>query len=302
MVVFVVFFVRLGSADEQTDLEKGRNAYLARQYDEADARFRAMLDPAAGTAVRDRSVLAQARMLWGAVLFAKGKREHAEALFERLLLDDPSFDPDPLSFPTDVINVFIDTRAKIRELLRAAAQETVKREAERRAREEANKLRETARIAKLERLAREESVVEMHSRLIALVPFGAGQFQNGQRALGLIFLSTELACVAVGSVAVPIYFDQLQRASESYSNRDTELAKQYLNRASTIRNVNLSAYGAFALAAIAGVVHAQMTFVPQRTETRPRAVPSQAQIVPFASPALENSSLSGAVLGVSGRF
>lgn len=292
-------------ADEQTDLEKGRNAYLARQYDEADARFRAMLDPKSGT-LRDRALLAQARMLWGAVLYAKGKKGEAEALFERLLLDDPSFDPDPLSYPTDVINAFIDTRANIRELLRATAQEAARREADRRAREEADKRREADRIATLERLAREESVVETHSRLIALVPFGAGQFQNGQKTLGWFFLSSELAFVAVGGVAVPVYFDQLRRASEAYSNRDSALAQRYLDSASTTRYVNLGAYGAFALTAIVGVVHAQLTFVPQRRETRPRENPPRLSLVPFVMPTVARESASGAVdgalFGVTGRF
>lgn len=292
-------------ADELTDLEKGRNAYLARQYDEADDRFRAMLDPRTGT-IKNRALLAQARMIWGAVLYAKGKRADAEALFERLLLDDPSFDPDPLSFPTDVINTFIDTRAKIRELLLTAAQEAARREADRRALEEADKRREAERIANLERLAREESVVEQHSRFIALLPFGVGQFQNGHKYTGAFFLASELAFVAVGGVAVPIYFDQLRRASEAYSARDSGLAQQYLDRAATVRYVNLGAYGAFALTAVVGVVHAQLTFVPQRVETRPRAAPRQALVAPFVTPTVSRESTTGAfdgaVFGLSGRF
>jgi len=294
---------RGASADETTDFEKGRYAYIARKYDEADERFRAMLDPATGT-VKDRALVAQARMHWGAVLWAKGKRAEAEEIFERLLLDDPLFEPDPLGFPTEVINAFVDVRARIRELLRAAAQEKARREADRKVREESERRRESARIATLERLAREETLVERHSRLLALVPFGAGQFQNQQRSLGYFFLSTELAFLATTAVTLPVYLTQVSSASEAYQARDSFRAQQYLDRAATTRIVNLVAVGAFAATAIAGVVHAQMTFVPEHSATRSRAMPKELApfVAPTAGPSREGAAMDGAMFGVVGRF
>ena len=176
-------------ADEQSDLEKVRAAYLAHQYDDAERRLRAMLDPMHGT-LHDAPLVSQARMYLAAVLLAKAKREDAGAIFERLVLDDPQFEPDPLSFPTDVIDLFIDTRSRLRDRLNAQAQERARFEAQARAREGEKKRREVERVAMLEKLAAEETVTQVHSRWIALVPFGAGQFQNGKSALGWAFLGT----------------------------------------------------------------------------------------------------------------
>src|SRR5437899_12206475 len=89
MSIFVAL-VLLGAhahANEQSDLDKARAAYLARQYDDADARFRVMLDPKNGT-LHEPALITQARMYWGAVKLAQGKQDEAVALFEKLLLAD----------------------------------------------------------------------------------------------------------------------------------------------------------------------------------------------------------------------
>ena len=145
-------------------------------------------------------------MIWGAVMVAKGRTKEAGELFEQLLLKDPHFEPDPLSFPTAVLDAFSDTRSRIRERLNAQAQEHARREADRRAREASEKQREVARMRLLERLATEERSIERRSRFVAMVPFGAGQFQNGDRGLGWAFLGAEALFLAVGSAAIPFYY------------------------------------------------------------------------------------------------
>src|SRR5262245_43320127 len=84
-------------AHGHSDVAKARAAYEAKKYDEAGRRLRAMLDPDTGT-LKDPSLRTQARMYWGATLLARGRRDEAAAMFEKLLLDEPSFEPDPLSF------------------------------------------------------------------------------------------------------------------------------------------------------------------------------------------------------------
>lgn len=100
-------------AQGRAELEKARAAYIARNYAEAEERLRALVDPSTGT--KERAVLSQARMVLGAALLAEGKREPAEEVFEKLILEDPAFEPDPLGFPGDVINTFIDTRVQLQE-------------------------------------------------------------------------------------------------------------------------------------------------------------------------------------------
>src|SRR5687767_2473070 len=120
-------------ADGRVDLEKARASYLARNYSEAEERLRVILDPATG--VRERTLLSPARMYLGAVLFAQGKKDAAKEIFEKLVLEDPTFEPDPLSFPGEVVNLYIDTRAQLAESIKNAAAIAAKLEAERKARE-----------------------------------------------------------------------------------------------------------------------------------------------------------------------
>ncbi|MFO0672174.1 MAG: hypothetical protein U0235_21535 [Polyangiaceae bacterium] len=261
-------------ADPETDIEKGRNAYLARQYDEADSRFRAMLDPKAGS-VKDPVLVSQALMLWGAVKVAQKKPTEASRLFEDLLTKDPQFEPDPLSFPTEVLDVFSDTRHRIRERLSAAARETARLEAERKAREEAEKKKEAERVARLERLAAEETVRVQRSRAVAFIPFGAGQFQNGDRTLGWGFLAAEAAFVAIGTAVVPFAVAERNAMTDSYQPAfrpdATAEAESHRQNAIRLQIVNLVAYGAFAVTAVVGVVQANVAFVPETVKVQRRS-------------------------------
>ena len=115
----VVLGGRTASAQGRVDVEKARAAYLARNYAEAEERLRALVDPKTG--LKELSLLSQARMYLGAVLLAQGKRDPAVEVFEKMILEDPAFEPDPLSFPGDVINTFFDVRAQLQEKIRQAA-------------------------------------------------------------------------------------------------------------------------------------------------------------------------------------
>jgi hypothetical protein len=301
-LAFAIFFATLlasgpARADEQSEVDKIRAAYLAQKYDDAETRLREMLDPKHPT-LRDPALVTQARMYLAAVLVAKKVPDQATPVMERILLDDPDFEPDLLSFPTEVIDQFIDTRSRLRERLNALAQERARKEVERKMREEDEKRREVVRVQMLERLAGEEKVTTVNSRWLALVPFGTGQFQNGDRALGWFFLATESACLLGSGVTVPIYLTDLEYRSEAYRDGDTTRANEYITRASAVRTVDLVLVGAFAVTAIAGVVEAQAAFVPEVVEVRKRPLPI-ATVVPTIAP---STDARGAVVGVVGRF
>ena len=173
-------------ADEQSELDKVRASYLAHQYDDAELRLRAMLDPMHGT-LHDAALITQARMYLAAVLLAEGKQNEASALLEKLLLDDPQYEPDPLSFPTDVDRP-LHRHAHAR--FAAASQRGGARGA-RASRPQSGSARRRRRSARpsasrcSRSSPREENVTTVHSRWAALVPFGAGQFQNGKAAARL---------------------------------------------------------------------------------------------------------------------
>jgi len=271
------------AVDEQSEFEKGRNAYRAQKYEEADARFLKMLDPEHGT-LHDKVLIRQARMYRAASLIALHHDEDAAFLFELILTEDKAYEPDPLAFPTEVVNAFIDTRARLREKLEAIQRELYRRAAERRASELAAKEREAARIKMLEKLAGEAFVTQKHERWVALLPFGVGQFQNGQRAAGWFFLAAEATFVATGIATVPIYYVDLANAKSALGTTDTAqttaVAQAYLDRANVVRYVNLTSYGALAVSAIVGAIQAEVAFVPEYKVTFPRGIPEVAPTSP----------------------
>ena len=282
-------------ADDQTDLAKARAAYEARNYEDADRRLHDMLDPATGT-LKDPTLRAQARMYWGATLLALKKPADANAMFEKLLLDEPTFEPDPLSFPSNVIDAFFDTRKRIIDKINAAKAEQARLAAERRAREEEERRHAAEHLQKMEKLASEETITERHSRWVALLPFGIGQFQNGQTGLGWVFLTTEAVLLAGGVVAFPFWYYNRGRVNDLTGqdpNRDPLLT--YRDRASAAAIANGIFNGAFAAVAIIGAIHAEATFVPEKKETRKRSI--DARVTPVVAP-----QKGGGVFGLEARF
>jgi hypothetical protein len=144
-------------------------------------------------------------------------------------------------------------------------------------------------------------VIQVNSRWLALVPFGVGQFQNRQMALGWTFLATESLLVAgsVISQLVTIYnVNQMNGAIESGSST----AGGYHARAQDAYIATDLFTAGFALVAIAGIIHAEATFVPERVEVRARPLPPLS-LSPLIAPLFGRSEGgAGAILGVGGTF
>jgi len=272
IVVIALAASRDARADAAADLEKAHNAYVAHQYDEAEARLRALLDPQTGT-LKDPDAVADARMYLGATLVAEKKNDEAAAEFALLLSDKPEYQPDALRVSLDAIDAFTDARARNRDKLAAIQAERVRKAQEEKARAELERQKAAVRLAMLERMAGTEVVTTQNSRLIALIPFGAGQFQNGQTALGWTFLVSEGLLAAGSGVGAAVWSYNLSQVDSNYSAGQTSVAEQYNQRAQTAAVVGDILAGGFALVAIIGVIHAEATFVPDETTTRPRAIP-----------------------------
>lgn len=293
------------SAQGRVEIEKARAAYLARNYADAEQRLKFLVDPRTG--FKEPGLLSQARMYLAATYLAQGKRPAAIETLEKLVLEDPTFEPDPLSFPGEVINTFIDVRANLQERLRQAAQNAARLEAERKQREVAERARQEEWLRQVKEMAQEEKITIKNQRLVAFVPFGAGQFQNHQPALGWLFLTSEAALAAAASITVPMYSYAIHRQNEERASGDIDQKAQlYRDRATDIRIVNLSLIGALAAVAITGVVQANVAFVDSFTETKKRPLPSLgpvSRIAPVVSPiATEGAGQSGLYFGVTGTL
>ncbi len=293
-------------ADEKTDLEKGRNAFLTRQYVEAEARFRTMLDPATGS-LKSAELINEARMYWGAVSMAMHRGDDAEALFARVIRQNPEYQPDPLTFTTEVLDKFTDTRSRLKDEINAQKAREARDDADRKAREAAEKQKQQERLKVLERLAAQETVTTTHSRWVAMLPFGAGQFQNGRQGAGAFFALSEGALVVASAVTFVVFLGQRAQAAALFSdsgaqyNQATATAYNgYTSRANTTRVVNLAIDGALVSLAAAGIIEAQVRYQADVTITRPRALPA-AWLAPSLAPSREGG-VAGATLTVGGDF
>jgi hypothetical protein len=258
-------------ADAQGDLEKAHSAYVAHKYDDAESRLRALLDAKTGL-LKDPDSIADARMYLGAVLVAEAKKEDTARVFEQLLLEKPDYEPDPLRVSLESIDGFVDTRSRLREKLAAIQAERVRKVQDERAKTEAEKQKAAAHLAMLEKLASEEIVTEKNDRWRALLPFGVGQFQNGQDALGTAFLSGELALALGSFVGAGLTLYDTGQARAALARYDPS-AKAYQQHGQVAAIVGDLFAAGFFLAAAAGIVHAEATFVPERSEVRKRSLP-----------------------------
>lgn len=315
LAVFALSLLRAGAAqaDDRAELEKARASFLARNFGEAEERLRALLDPSTG--LKERSLVSQARMYLGAALLAQGKQDQARETFEKLVLDDPSYEPDPLSFPGEAIDTFIDVRAALLEQIKAAQAAAARLAAERKAREEAEREAYRDWLERVKAQAAEEKTTVRNSRLVASLPFGAGQFQNGKPALGWVFLGAELAALGGTAVTYGMYRYARGREQEELLGF-TQKGPQYHRRAENIRYANLGLAGAFAAISIVGIVQAHVAFVPSYVERKSRDLPapeparsssrerprSLATIAPVVSPmpGLDGAP-SGVFVGLYGR-
>jgi hypothetical protein len=260
-------------ADASSDVEKAHSAYVAHQYQDAEKRLRALLDVQTG-AIDNPDALADARMYLGAVFVAEGKKDQAAEVFEELLLDRPDYQPDPLRVSLQAMDALIDARTRLRDRLEAITAEKVRKTQEEKARVEADRHRQASRLALLERLASEEVVIEHNSRWKALLPFGAGQFQNRQKPLGWTLLASETLFVAGSAVGAALTLYNVDQANAAILRRDQTAAQAYQARAQDAALWGDVFAASFAVTAIVGIVHAEVTFVPQQVEVRRRIIPN----------------------------
>jgi tetratricopeptide (TPR) repeat protein len=288
----VVLTAAPARADDAAELERAKASYDAGRYAEGVERFREILNPATPNALHEPSAIERARAYYAACLIALGRSDEAEAEIEKVIRANPLYSPDPVAFPSKVIDRFIEVKSRLKQELeaasraRAAAEQAAKAKTERQQREY---------IETLQRMASEETVLVRNSRWIAMIPFGVGQFQNRQEGLGYAFLLAESALAITSMASFAIHTGLIATYSTATEPIDFDKFESQLN---TAFDVNRYSNVALAAVALAGIIHAQVTFVPEFTETRLRPLP---QPPPTLTPKV-GAGPSGVFLGISGRF
>lgn len=314
----------------QTDLEfeKAKNAYVTKDYTEAEERFRAMLNSGA---IKNPQQAQDAQMYFGASKLQRALRtsdadvitpqkraelkDEAAKVIEKLILDNPDYVVDPFTFDTKVLDLYSDAKKRLKDILNQRAIEAAKAKAAQEQLEKDLKAQQEAYVKLLEDQA--SQTVERHSRWLALLPFGVGQYQNGKPVLGTIFLGFEAACIIGTGVTFAMYRLDIARGAEALAADSTSHDRllqyqQYSDRAGNIRIVNLAFTGAAALAMVVGIIEAQINFVPDAATTKTRPLPAKpplpkrsAWFTPTIAPLVteRNGQLDvGAQIGVAGTF
>lgn len=266
LFLLLLLWSSVAFADELQDFEHARDAYLDQDYDNAVTRLESLVGGPVPRVQNPVLVLESRKYLAAAYLFLE-RRGDAERQFRLLLIQDPSYEIDPLAFPEAVRSVFQDVREVI-ERERREVDDQAQADARRREQEAIERMiRQEARIARLEELATAREIVRENSRAEALIPFGYGQFRNGHRGLG-IALAVGEAVSLIGALisfyihqSLPRNVDEVA-PSERARFEVVEQAARVFNWAST---------GVLGGLLVVGWVDAQVRFVPQitRTETRP---------------------------------
>lgn len=297
-----------GSGDGASDLdtsaafERARSFYQIGSYDQCAEAYAALLPEVMPAASRGQP-LEQARVTYSACLLALGKRDDADRQLRAAMKENPLMaSPDPVVFPAQVRDLFFQVKSDFLEEVRQAQDEQLRQAREIEA-QKAERLRlERLRIAALERMASQETLVHENRRWIAAVPFGVGQFQNGQNSLGALFLTTEAALLAatIGAAAW-----QLRIHNNADGGHNVAQPEVFNTPLQVAYRVQLWAGAGFILLTAVGILEAQLSFVPEVTlSTRTRKAPLA--LPPTPRPAPSGPALSpvqgGAVVGWSGRF
>lgn len=258
------------AADELSDFEAARRNYDKQSYAKAARGLESLVGGVVPRA-RNPVVRLEARKYLGATYLFSGKDEEAREQFRLLLEEDPAYDIDPVAFPGAVVEAFQEVQAQVTaEVARQNALDEARRQRER-AGELEQLIEEQQRIQGLEELAATETVEKVNSRWIAALPWGIGQFQNGNRKLGIMFAVTESAFLAA-SIATFIGHNSL---------RDENPAPDEIERAQRVEKAlrigNWVSVGALVSFYIAGVVEAEVRFKPTIRSTRQRELPDELQ-------------------------
>lgn len=160
----------------------------------------------------------------GLSAFNLGELPAAEKHFYSLLQLNPDYVLDPFAYPPPAIRLFEDVKKRSAEALNLVRQQIALREEQLRReaaeREKARVLEEEAR-RRLEQQAQEVTVrtIEKRSLLVNLIPFGAGQFQQGRTGLGVLFASVEFTLGVLSVVAYGIIESLFQNVTYEFDNR-----------------------------------------------------------------------------------
>jgi len=258
-----------GGLGAEAALSRDMALYESGQYEECVTTLTQLLRAETATKLQRLEQGDQAKIYLGACLIARGRLDDADQVFKEAIRNNPQMRaPDNLVFPQTVVDRFLRVREQLLTDIRREERNRVQAAEQRAQEQDERRKQELHTFEQLKALARQEAVVEKNRRWLATVPFGVGQFQNGDAALGWVFLAGETALMGTCITAVIIDQHLANRVLEPGIDR-TELNAR---RTDAHRVIVASSWG-FLGVALGGIIHAHWRFVPERRTLRTRTLP-----------------------------
>jgi hypothetical protein len=274
------------AADE---LRRGKISFDRGEYGRAIEILQPLLYPE--IRLESEGQIVQAHRMLGVAELFQGDNDAAAQEFRKLLQLQPDYRFDPLLDPPQVVDLFNgvlrDHEAEV-ETLEAKQREAAR--ARQRDREQCEKLRAGPTVI--------EKRFGRNSFLINFVPFGAGQFQNGQRGKGWAFLAAEATLAAASVAALTTNFALYgfrPRRGCRYDTGATPCPPEDIdhtdeNRSRWLLRTQVATGAAFFAAAAWGIVDALYHFRPE--SPLPLAPPNQQTAsVPRLLPVLAGNTI-----------
>ncbi|MBI3179739.1 MAG: hypothetical protein HYZ27_08755 [Deltaproteobacteria bacterium] len=251
-----------GAVDDE--LRRARNEYMYGNYTRAVDLLKDLLYPMRLST--DAQVI-EARQYLALSYYLLHRLDEMGDEFAKLLHLEPDYDLDPFTVPPAIIEMFESIRKQLKPQLDALRQ-----------------LRADKQLTKLLPGVRVEvqTRVTERSQFATFMPFGIGQFQNGQVGWGVAFAVTELVLLGI-NVAAFVWASELG-GNNGYLAEDRPLVQGLL----------ITQYASLAMFGVVwslGVMHARLHFIPEVTAPQTvREVPLSSQVTP---PDLRQGSAPG---------
>jgi tetratricopeptide (TPR) repeat protein len=186
--LLVAALAQPSQATPTEELQAARESFLPGDYKAAIGKFTALLYPTSRLA--KASSIAEAHLLLGVSFFETGEREGASREFEEALFLDESLSLDADLFSAEAVRFFDEKKAE----LKGKAEDSAEKE------------RLARREQALNRALQNMVVLEKRRYWVNFMPFGAGQFQNGERNKGFAFFVGE---AVLGGTSVGLWSYQV---------------------------------------------------------------------------------------------
>lgn len=257
-------------ADDLSDFEAARARYERHEYARAVEAFRALVGSDPPRIANALLVLESRKYYAASLLFVRAKDE-ARTQFRLMLQQEPEYALDPLSFPTEVVALFDQVKEQVRLELAREREESAQREAEAQRQARAAEQLRKSNLVRLRTLAETEDLLKQNSRWIASIPFGVGQFQNGDRGLGVAFAMAQGLAVATSIVSYIGHERVADDNPTAFELADTRQSERLW------RTTNWVSFSTFAALALIGIIDAHVRFVPGRQRSSHRPLPPDLQ-------------------------